>query len=379
MKFKADRNKLSEAVGNASKACATKTAFNSLDGVLLSLNGNKLTVTGYDLEMGIKVMIMVDGEIDGEIVVDARLFGDMIKRMPNDNPVEIEVKDEKDVTVRSGKIKLEIQGTSGNNFPNILDLNDDISFGIKENILRNMLSQVSHAIAQTDINPALMGAKFNICDNMLSVVTSDGVRLALREEKVTYNDLAFIVPEKTVMELCRNLSESEIENDVKITVDRNQICFSKDSYIIFSRLLEGKFIDYNRIIDFKPERTATVNVREMISSLERTLLLITERFKSPVVCSFNGEGEDAVMHISCKTNLGTIDEDLSVKYDTNYSDNDKEKDFTIAYNPKFMLDALKNSGCDEVKIMFLTDLSPIKIVPVSEDGFLFVVVPVRLK
>lgn len=383
MKFKAEKTKLSEAIANASKACALKTAYNALDGVLLNLSGDILTVTGYDLEMGIKTTIRVEGTEDGEIVADARLFGDMIRRMPADAPVEITVKDEKDINVKSGKIRFNLQGTSGNNFPNILELNDNVSFKIKESSLKNMLSQVYHAIAQTDINPALMGAKFTVTDKTLYIVTSDGVRLALRKEYIDYEDITFILPEKTVLELNRNLSEEKTDSDVTVIIDRNQACISRENYMIFSRLLEGKFIDYQRITGFTPQREAIVNVREMIGSLERSLLLITDKFKSPVICTFESENNNSVMHISCKTNLGTIEEDHFVKYkelgtDEEGKENEKSS-FSIAFNPKFMFDALKNSNCDEVKLLFLSELSPIKIVPLSEEGFLFVVVPVRLK
>ncbi|MDR2531316.1 MAG: DNA polymerase III subunit beta [Oscillospiraceae bacterium] len=379
MKFYADKSTLAEAVISASKACAVKTAFSALDGVLLNLKGNNLTVTGYDLETGIRVNINVEGETDGEIIVESRLFSDMIRKMPDNSKILVEVKESEKVSVSLGKIKLNIQGTKGENFPNIIELNKNVSFTMKEKTLKNMLSQIDHAIARKDINPALMGARFDIENNMLYIVASDAVRLALRKEPLEFNDMGFIVSEKTVVELTRNLSDED--GDVDIVVDRNQICFSKEKYAIFSRLLDGKFVEYKKLVESQSNRELIVNTREFIDSLERSLLFINERFKSPVMCEINDE--DRCIYLSCKTGVGEFDEEIGI-IRGNIRENmnsEEKKSFCIAFNPRFMIDALRNSNCDEVKLEFLTELAPIKIVPSAEgdNDVLFVVVPVRLK
>ncbi|MCL1823323.1 MAG: DNA polymerase III subunit beta [Oscillospiraceae bacterium] len=397
MKFSADKNILSEAVINASKACAVKTAFSALDGVLLTLKGNELTITGYDLETGIRVNITADGEADGSIIVESRLFSDMIRRMPDNAKITVEVKENEKVSVYYGKIKLHIQGIKGESFPNIIELNQNISFKIKEKKLKNMLSQIDHAIARKDINPALMGARFDIEENILYIVASDAVRLALRKEKLEFDDMGFIVPEKTVLELTRNLSDNE-EDEITVVIDRNQICFQKENYAIFSRLLDGKFVEYKKLVESQANREFKVNTKEFTDSLERSLLFINERFKSPVVCEI--DEEKSCVYLSCKTGLGEFDEEITVtdcKMKESFRSNDnfgstEKKNFNIAFNPRFMIDALKNANSEEVKLEFLTELAPIKISPaISEkdekeekeetqkDDVLFVVVPVRLK
>ncbi|MCL2086414.1 MAG: DNA polymerase III subunit beta [Oscillospiraceae bacterium] len=376
MKFKADKGRLFEAVVNASKACAVKTVFNALDGVLLSLSGNVLTVTGYDLEIGIRTKIKVEGQEDGDIVVDARLFGDMVKRMPGDIPVDVSVIDGKDVNIQSGKVKLKIGGISAKDFPNIIELNDSVSLKLKEVILKSMLSQVHHAIAQNDTNPGLRGARFEIKEGNLYIVGTDSVRMALKKENLSFENIAFTVPEKTVAELIRNLSDSD-EDEVRIIIDKNQICFIKENYIIFSRLLDGKFIDYNRIVDFEVKREFIINCRDLIHSLERSLLLITEKYKSPVVLSLSDSNEKVEVKVSCKTSLGSFEEFLEIRQNIIVEENTNE--FSIAFNPRFMIDALKNSGCDEVKLCIKSEFSPIKIVSLTEGDFAFIVVPVRIK
>jgi DNA polymerase-3 subunit beta len=379
MKFSAEKVNLAEAVTNASKACAVKTAFSALDGVLLSLKGNTLTVTGYDLETGIKINLDVSGEQDGEIIVESRLFSDMIRKMPEGANITVEVKESEKVRVSFGKIKLNIQGKKAEDFPKIIELSDNVSFTMKEKLLKNMLSQTDHAIARKDINPALMGARFDIEGNMLYIVASDAVRLALRKEILEFNDMGFIVPEKTVVELTRNLSDDD-ESEVNVIIDRNQIGFTKKNYTIFSRLLDGKFVEYKKLIETKSNREIIINTRELCDSLERSLLFINERFKSPVVFEVNHEKK--CIYLSCNTGLGEFYEEVEVikeEIKNQFEQSSEDKNFSIAFNPRFMIDALRNSNCDEVKLEFMSELAPIKIMPLTGDDVLFVVVPVRLK
>jgi DNA polymerase-3 subunit beta len=247
-----------------------------------------------------------------------------------------------------------------------------------------MLSQVDHAIARKDINPALMGARFDIENNMLYIVASDAVRLALRKEPLSFDNMGFIVPEKTVVELARNLSDDE-DSDVTVVVDKNQIGFSKANYAIFSRLLDGKFVEYKKLVETQSNRELTINTREFSDSLERSLLFINERFKSPVICEIDEEKK--CIYLSCKTGLGEFDEEIEVtRLNTkiNMETGGEKKNFCVAFNPRFMIDALRNSHCDEVKLEFMTELAPIKVIPpaggaASDNDVLFVVVPVRLK
>jgi DNA polymerase-3 subunit beta len=383
MKFKADKNKLSEAIITASKACAPRTAVSALDGVLLSLSGNRLTITGYNLETGIRITIDTEGVADGAIVADARLLSDMVRKMPGDRPVEVDVKYEKDIEVKSGKIKLNFSGVSANNFPNIIELNDTVNFKMSENLLKNMLAQIYHAISQNTSNPALTGAKFCMENDCLYIVASDGFRLALRKENVNYSGIEFIVPEKTILELTRNLIENtENDGEVTVVVDRNQISFSKLDYMIFSRIIEGKFVDFKRITNTPHTREAEVNVREFSDSLERTLLLGSEKIKPNVILKL--DPKDNTMKINCTTSVGSISEDIDIKMKV-ITENFKpeeitgaEETFRTAFNPRFMLDALKNSHCDEVKIELAGEYSPIKIRPLEGDDTIFIVVPVRV-
>ena len=366
MKFTIDKSVLSDALTNASKASAVRSSIPALEGVLICLKNNEITITGYDLEMGIKCIVSpTEAFEDGEIVVNAKIFGDMIRKMPSGIVEITSVAD--NVTIRSGNIVFDIVGVSGDNYPNIPELKRDISFEVDESVMKSMIRQTIHAVAVTDIKPVHMGSKFHIENNVLSVVSVDGVRMAKRVEHVDYNDIDFVVPKKTLDEFMRMLSDEPNDKKITVCIDRNQICFSKEDYIIISRLLEGNFIDYEKIMNFEEKSSAVVNALDFSTALDRTLVLNTDKYKCPVICTFENDS----LHIEIKTSIGKMNNDLPIKYT-----GDK---LEIAFNAKYMIDSLKNSECDEVRIDFTGALFPIRIRPLEDDSFVGIVLPVRSK
>jgi len=367
MKFTIDRTTISDALVNASKASAVRSNMPALEGVLIKLKNEVITVTGYDLSMGIKCTVSpIEAIEEGEIVVNARIFGDMIRKMPA-GAVEITSDDNKDVFLRSGEIEYKVKGISGDDYPNIPDLRREVTFYMDESVLKSMIRQTIHAVALTDIKPIFMGSKFHIENNVLEIAAVDGVRMAKRTEPCEYNDLDFVVPKKTLDEFMKMLSDEPNEKKVSICIDRNQICFAKEDYTIISRLLEGTFIDYDKIMNFTETSSAVVNASDFASSLDRTLLLNTDKYKCPVICTF----ENDKLHIEIKTAIGNLNEHLNIKY--------TGESMKIAFNAKYMIDALRNSECDEVRVDFTGALQPIRVRPLGDESFVGIVLPVRNK
>lgn len=366
MKFTIDRTTLSDALINASKASAVRSNMPALEGVLINLKKGSITVTGYDLSMGIKCVISpIEAIEEGEIVVNAKIFGEMIRKMPA-GAVEISTNGI-NVKIRSGDIVFDIAGMSGDDYPNIPDLRKEVTFYMDESVLKSMIRQTIHAVALTDIKPVFMGSKFHIQNNILAVAAVDGVRMAKRTEPCEYKDLDFVVPKKTLDEFMKMLSDEPNEKKVSVCIDRNQICFAKEDYTIISRLLEGTFIDYDKIMNFTETSSATVNASDFATALDRTLLLNTDKYKCPVICTF----ENDKLHIEIKTSIGNLNENLAIKY--------TGEPMKIAFNAKYMIDALRNSECDEVRVDFTGALQPIRVRPLGDDSFVGIVLPVRNK
>lgn len=366
MKFIIDKAKFSTAIVNASKAAASNAPNPALEGVLINLKNNQLTVTGYDLDSGIKTTVpVISADEDGEVVLNARLMAEMLKKMPTGVPVEFTCKDETHVTIKCGTVELKLAGTSGRNYPNLPEMSLENSFTVKENVLKSMIRQSIFAVATTGVRPELTGAYFDIKDGSFNMVCVDGVRVAMRTEKVNCKDLSFIAPAKILNELLRILSDDDKGKEITVLIDKSQVGFNRDDYITFTRLIDSSFVDYHRFIAFEPTSEAVVNARQFASALDRVLLL-TERFKSPTRCIF----EDGKLTVSCNTNLGSIHEELNIDY--------PHPKLEVAFNARYMMDAMKNSECDEVRVQFTSPQAPMKIVPLSGEDFTYLVLPVKL-
>lgn len=366
MKFIIDKSLFAEALSKASRASATRSTIPVLEGVMIVAKDDKITVVGYDLEIGIKCETEPTEITEkGAAVINARLLGEIVKKIPA-GIVEISTA-EKTLIIRSGKIRSTIAALSADDFPNLPYINGKTVFEYEESVLKSMIRQTIHAVALTDIKPALMGIKFDIKDGSLTVVASDGVRMAVRIENCDFADAEFIVPRRTLDELMKILSDEPTESKVTVSVDHNQICFSKDDYTIISRLLEGSYLNYQKMMDFLPKATAIVSSGDFAAALDRTLTFNTDKIKQPTLCTFEGE----TLHIELNTNVGNMSEDIPIKYNG--------ERFDTAFNAKYIIESLKSSECDEICIDLVAAMAPIKIRPISGNSYTAVVLPMRRK
>ena len=366
MKLTIDRTILSEACLHVSRAVSTKSTLPALEGLLLKGSGESLEITGYDLELGIKTTIPAAVSADGEIILNARLFCDIVRSLPEEN-VSINADTKCMTEIKSGDAEFSIMGIDAGEFPSLPVIEDEESFLIEGEMLSAMFKQTLFAVAQTDVKPVLTGVLFEIEDGVLTLVALDGYRLAMRKEAVQADIKAkFIVPGKTVGEILKLVTGNE--ENVEIIVGPRHIMFRIEHYYVISRLLEGSFIDYKAAIPASFSAEVIVSARAFINSIERISLLITDRLKSPVRCVF----ADNMIKNNCITTIGKANDQISVTMteDTNIE---------MGFNNKYLLDALKVCDDEEVKIELSGPLAPMKIVPVEGNSFLFLVLPVRLK
>jgi DNA polymerase-3 subunit beta len=236
-----------------------------------------------------------------------------------------------------------------------------------QKLLKSMIIQTKYACAVTDTKPALMGCKFEINDNILYVAAVDGIRIALRQEPVVYDNIDFIVPAKTLEELVHILSDEEDKN-ITLCIDKNQISFDVDGYTMISRLIDGEFIPYKNHLKTDSSIYAEVNCRSIIEMLDRAMLIINEKNKCPVRCEFGGDA----LSMSCTTALGKFNDKINIKYNG--------EPIAIGFNAKYLLDAFKACDTDTAKIILTSSaVAPIIIVPTEGTEFTFLLLPMRLK
>lgn len=374
MKFICPKKELCEAVNNVIPAVSAKSTLIALEGMLLDCSNGKLTITGYNLELGMIKTVSVSESEDGTIVLNASLLANIINKMPDGNLL-FETDNKLLTVISCGEVEFTILGLSSEEYPDIPAVSNEKEFSISHLLLKNMIAQTLFSISQSEQNPTLNGSLFDIKDSVLKIVSVDGVRLAMRKEKVNINeDFSFIVPGKTLGETLKLLSRlaSNDENDednVIICVSNKHINFSINGYTIISRLLEGAFLDYENAIPKERQTSVIVETKPFLDSINRASIIINERAKSPIRCII--DDEEATMKLFCETSIGKVNDSVVAKIE-----GPKVK---IGFNNKYMADALKASECDTLRIEINGPISPILILPIEGDDFLFLVLPVRLK
>ena len=365
MKFTVNKSDITEAVGNIQRAVSTKTSIPALEGILLGAGEEGLELCAYDLELGITTVIPAFVVEPGRAVLSAKLFSDIVRRTPAET-ITITVDEKNMATLESGYSRFSIIGIPAEEFPELPKLTDSTQFSMAGSVLKSMIRQTLFAIAESDAKPIHQGSLFNLENGMMDVVSVDGYRLAVRREPVEFSDsLDFVVPGKTLSEILKLIKETD--EPVEISAGRRHILFKIDNYTVISSLLEGEFLNYKAAIPPESQTEVVLKTREAIDSVERVSLLITDRLKSPVRCLFN-ENE---IKLNCTTSMGRASDQIDVEM--------TGQSVEIGFNNRYLLEALRNTECDEVKVQLGGPLSPMKVVPKEGDSFLFLVLPVRLK
>lgn len=362
MRFKCMRSDLSAAVSNVSRAVSAKATIPALEGVLIKAYNNQLEISGYDLEIGIVTTVEASITEEGEIVVSARLFNEIIRKLPEEI-VNIETDDRMITYINSGSADYQIVGINSTEYPELPNVEEISGLTVNAEILKNMIRQTVFATSDNMAKPIYTGSLFEIKDGLFKIEAVDGFRMAIREENVDSDITAkFVVPGKTQNEILKLITDNK--KDVTIVVGQRHIIFKIESYSIVSRLLEGNFLDYKM-----PSSASTefvINTRILASSVERMALLTNEKIQSPVRCSITADE----IKLSCSTTVGRANDVIAASVRGN--------DVEIGFNNRYLLDALKNADTDEVKVMLNGSLQPMIIRPVDGQSFTFLVVPMRL-
>ncbi len=364
MKFTCDRQLLSSAALNASRAVVAKSSVPALEGLLIKTSNNAVSITGYDLEKGITTGIAATVENPGTIVVGARIFCEILRKLDTDT-VEIISDNSLLVIIKGGKSEFSIMGSSAEDYPEMPVFEGENTLSMDSAVLKEMIEQTIFAVSTNEQKPILTGALFEISEGMLNMVAMDGFRLAIRKEPVQgAADASFVVPAKTLADVSKMIED---DYPVTISISKKHILFNFAGYQILSRLLEGTFFDYKKAIPSTFTTSVKISVRQFIDSIDRTALIITDRLNSPIEILF----ENDAVSFSCTTPLGKSYDEFPLAIEG--------KAVKIGFNNRFLLDALKATGCDEVILQFNGPLSPVIIKPLSSDSFVFLVLPVMLK
>ena len=367
MRFTCEKNMLVQGLNIAGRTVAQKSSLSVIEGILCKA-GHDLSLTGYNMETAITYSVDADVADPGECILPAKLFGDIVRRLP-EGPVTVVVDENYKVSIRAGYASFTISAESADDYPDLPDVSSGRPIRIPQTKLKELITGTIFAVSENQGRPIHTGVKFEVRENFVNAIAVDGFRLARRTwntEEATGRELNFVVPAQALKEVEKILTDSE--ENASFTLGPKHILYQVGKATLVCRLLEGEFLDWRRVVPFNSPVKLVANVSDLSSSIERVGLIVSEKYKSPVRCVFSNQ----VLNLRTNTTIGAAEDRCAVAGDG--------KELEIGFNVRYLADALKVIPSEEVTLELTNGLSPIVLTPVDDKyDFAYMVLPVRIK
>ncbi len=364
MKIICTKSNLLNGLNIVSKAVPNKTTMSILECILVDASKNMIKLTANDMEIGIETIIEGDIVEKGIIALDAKIFLDIIRKLP-DNDITIETDASFKTSITCEKAKFNIIGKSGEDFSYlpIIEKNDQIV--ISQFTLKEVVRQTIFSITDNDNNKLMTGELFDINGNELKVVSLDGHRISIRKITLKDNYAAkkVVVPGKTLNEVSKILPGTA-ESDVVLSFTDKHIVFEFENTTVVSRLIEGEYFKIEQMLSSDYETKVTVNKKEFLNCIDRATLLVKEGDKKPIIINIT----DNSMELKINSILGSMNEDIDI--------NKNGKDLMIGFNPKFLIDALRVIDDEDVNLYMVNPKAPC-FIKNDEESYIYLILPVN--
>ncbi len=362
MKFKTKKETLLNGIQIVQNIVNPKPTLPILSNILLESQSGGMRLTATDLDIGISCVIPMDIQEPGAITLPSKRLGDIIKELPGED-VSVAVKKNNLVVIETEPCQFKIMGLPREEFPQLPEFKDKQAIKIEQALLQEILKLTTFAVSFDETRYVLNGILFQVNKNSLTLVATDGKRLAVVEKKLPQNtdkQISIIVPIKAIQELNRNLKG---EGDVSLILGNNQILFELGNTVVISRLIEGEFPDYRQVMPPVSENKLRIGREEFLLAIKRAALLSTPDYQAVKFELFKNK-----LVVSKSTpDIGESREELPVKY--------QGKEMAIGFNPAYLIDVLKNLQDEEVEFE-LTDSEKPGVVRMN--GYTYIVLPMRL-
>ena len=367
MRFTCEKSMLVTGLNIASRTVAVKSSLSVIEGILCRASTG-LSLTGYNMETAITYQIDAEVADPGECILPARLFADIVRRLP-EGTVTVVVDDNYKVSIRAGYASFTISAESAEDYPELPDVGSGRSIRIPQSALKEMISGTIFAVSENQGRPIHTGVKFEVENECISAIAVDGFRLARRTyhpEAPIQRELSFVVPAGALKEVEKILQDTDEE--AAFTLGGKHILYQIGEATLICRLLEGDFLDWRRVVPTNCPVKLVANVGDLASSIERVGLIVSEKYKSPVRCVFS----DQVLLMRTNTTIGAAEDRCAIAGDG--------KELEVGFNVRYLADALRVVPSEEVVMELTNGLSPIVLTPADDKhDFAYMVLPVRIK
>lgn len=365
-------------------ASGSRSSIAAVEGILFEAEApSTVTMTTYDLEKGVRTTVEANVLEGGSCVINAQKFLQSVKVMSGDE-ITLSVNDRLAVSIMSGKSNYRMSALPAADFPALPALRTELGFTLPSGVLRKMISKVSYAMGVNDQRIILNGTYFKVNDGDLLCVACDSFRLAKSEKKLEFgriNDdrdalhFAYVVPAKTINELCRMLPDDD-ELTVAVYMGRKHMVYVIEGLTFFTRLIEGEYIDYDRII-IKNHRIIVECPREaLLMALEKAAIVTEEKIVGAGRAYVKLSLEGGLLKVTAESALGSSYDEIPVEHEG--------EDIVIAFNNRYLIDSVRSCTGDTVELQMSTPLTSVNIIPVHPDDGedtedVFFLLPVRMQ
>ena len=369
MKFICEKEKILKAINSVVKGVSSRTTMPILEGILIQTNDNEIKLTTYDLEIGIEYIMNCNVEQQGNTVVNATMFSEIIRKLP-DSDIKITINDNNLLVIECEGSLYKLATMNSEEFPELPKINIENSIEIEQKTLKDMIRKTIFAVSIEENRPIFTGCLFEINNNRLNVVAVDGFRLALKSTLInSTSNFNAVIPGKTLNEVNKIVEDSL--DLIKIGVSKNQALFEMNNCKIVTRLLEGEFLNYNNVIPSNWETRVRANRINLQQCFERISLISSSTMEKEKKYPVKLLVDIGKITISCTNQTGDAKEELYLQTEG--------KNLEIGFNPKFFGDALKAIEDEEVFVDFGSNISPCVVRPISADNYVYMILPIKLK
>ena len=358
---------LNKALQTVQRAIISKPSTPIFSGIHMQTNNGKLAIQAMDINMAIACNINADITEEGEIVVSAKHFSELVRKLPEETLTISKNTENHTIKVTSGKSEYQLLLMNEEDYPKFPTFDAEKSIAIEDTMIKELIKKTIFACSNDEARPLFTGILVEVSDGKITFVGTNTHRLAIKA--LPYTDAApmsMIIPSKVLTEISRNLA-SDTPEQVNISLLNNQIMVIIDNVTIVSRLIEGKFPDYKRVIPPKFAITAKVNIKALAGAVERVALFSTDGDYSIIKMSVEN---NELTITSSSPDVGTGREVIACA-----SEGDK---LNVAFNSKYILDILKNLEAEEAILSMNTSLSPVCVTCEQEPDYIYIVTPVRV-
>ncbi len=363
MKFRISKENFLEGLQQVQHVVSARTTLPILSNVLLEAEDGEVRLTTTDLDVGVSGRVDAEVQKAGATTLPARRLATIIREVPT-SEIDVEVNADNVATIRSGPSYFKILGLAEDEFPALPDFGEANVYKIDQSVLKDSLRKTSYAISTDETRYVLNGIFWSFKDNNLTLVATDGRRLAMVNHDVEFpesQEIDVIVPTKAVNELTRLLGD---EGEVRIFIADNQIAFELNKNLLVSKLIEGNYPNFRQVIPNETKERITLERETFLNSAHRVSLLTSEKSNSLKIVF----GKDNIDIMANSPDIGEAKESLAVSY--------KGPEFSIAFNPEFLMAPLKNLDSDEIYLDLIDEMSPGVIK--NNSSFLYVLMPMRV-